>query len=74
MCIYFKINCGFFWEAWIVATKKLVEALAVPVVAVEVTDGAAATVCYCDNIKFNVEDSPTTKTTVKGWKAAATKV
>ena len=49
----------------------LVEAMAVPVVAVAVADGAAATVSDVGGTGSTVEESGTTGTTVEGRGAAA---
>ncbi len=64
-CIYTKIYCGYFWGACIVATEMLVEAMAVPVVAVAVADGAAATVSDVGGTGSTVKESGTTGTTVE---------
>ena len=65
-CIYTKIYFGYFWGACIVAAEMLVEAMAVPVVAEEVAEGAAATVSDVGGTGSTVEESGTTGTTVKG--------
>ena len=62
-CIYSKIYCGYLCGACIVAAEVLVKAMEVPVVAVTVADGEAATVCDNGCNGATVEEGGATETT-----------
>ena len=66
ICIYTKIYCGYVWGVCIVAAEVLVEAIAVPVVAVTVADGVAAIVFDGGGNGATVEGNGTTEMIVAG--------